>query len=70
MKNAAFWVIKPSSYLTGNTLLSVTEPRRLMLCKMAVSEKNAVFWEVMMYGFSMYLVVPANVIPSSLIFPP
>jgi hypothetical protein len=33
MKNAVFWDIKPSSYFTGDTLLSATVPSQLMLCK-------------------------------------
>jgi hypothetical protein len=33
MKNVVSWDKKPSSYFTGDTLVSTTESSRLMLCK-------------------------------------
>jgi hypothetical protein len=47
MKNVVFWVIKPSSYLTGDTLLLRyrVQPVNAMDFT-AVTMKNGVFWDV------------------------
>jgi hypothetical protein len=47
MKNPVFWDIKPSSYLTGNTLVlsNRTQPVRFEVFT-ATTMKNAVFWDI------------------------
>jgi hypothetical protein len=50
MQNAVFRDIKTQFVPHRKHYVSVTEPRRLMLCKtsvfMAVPTKNAVFWDI------------------------
>jgi hypothetical protein len=46
MKNAVFWDIKSSLYLTAN----ISHLRYKQFSATAVSMKNAVFWNVMPYG--------------------
>jgi hypothetical protein len=48
MKNAVFWDIKPSSYLTGNTLRLGyrAQPVNVMQHLWIFTMKNAVFWDV------------------------
>jgi hypothetical protein len=48
MKNALFWVINPSSYLTGDKLLlhcRVQPVTAVFEVFPAVTMKNAVFWD-------------------------
>jgi hypothetical protein len=54
MKNVVFWDIKPSSYLTGDTLTLGYRTSLLMPCKIdvftAVIMKTAVFWDITSCG--------------------
>jgi hypothetical protein len=46
MKNSVFWDIKPTSYLTGHTLLCYrVQPLRFEVYT-AVTMKNAIFWDI------------------------